>query len=355
MKILHVMAGAEFGGAEGACVDMAIAMKEAGAEIMVATRPNAIRVPELQDASIDVAEMRFGSKIDVFTKWKLRKTIKAFQPDIVQCWMSRGPSFVPQWDEDMGIAPYVTVARLGGYYKIKYFKSMDYFVGCTPDIVRYLQDNGVQEDKVTHINNHAQIESFDTPVSRKSFDTPDDAPLVFAIGRLHEVKGFDTLIEVIAEMEGVHLWIAGEGPERENFETLIADLGCGDRVKLLGWRTDRAALYDAADICVMPSRYEPFGAVFVQAWAQRIPLVITKSEGPRQFIRDGVDCLALDIDDKKAMKTAIQKLIDDPKLAQKLVENGFDHFQKSFTKDQCVAEYFDYYRRIMNQASDIKP
>jgi len=351
MKILHVMAGAEFGGAEGACVDMALAMKEAGGDIMVATRPNAIRVPKLEAAGIPVKTMRFGGRLDAFTKWKLRKTIKEFQPDIVQCWMSRGPSFVEKWDEDMGIPPYVTVARDGGYYKMKYYKSMEYFVGCTPDIVRYFIDNGVAKDRVVHINNHAQIEHVETPVSRHDFETPADAPLVFAIGRLHEVKGFDTLIKVVADMPGVYLWIAGEGPERENFEQLIDNLGCGDRVKLLGWRTDRAALYDAADICVMPSRREPFGAVFVQAWAQRIPLVVSKAEGPRQFVRDGVDSLVIDIDDAEAMRDSIQKLIDDPQFAATLVDNGFEHFQEAFTKEQCVAQYFDYYRKITERGS----
>ena len=117
-------------------------------------------------------------------------------------------------------------------------------------------------------------------------------------------------------MEGVYLWIAGEGPMRGELERLINELNVGDRVKLLGWRSDRAALFQASDICVFSSRYEPFGTVFVQSWAQKIPLVTTCADGPKQFVRDGEDGLVVPIDDEKEMRKAIERLLDNSDFAE---------------------------------------
>ena len=351
MKILQVMAGAEFGGAETAFVDICIALHESGEEIVVATRANDLRVPKLEKAGIEVHTLPFGGRVDVFTTWKLRKIIKDFEPDIVQCWMSRASDKTPRWKETMGIKPYVVVARMGGYYKLKNYKSADYFVGNTPDIARYIRDEGVASDNVVHISNYTDKEEVNASVSRSDLDTPEDVPVLVALGRLHPVKAFDTLIEAVAKMDGVYLWIAGEGDERDALTALAKDLGCSERVKLLGWRDDRAALFEAADICVLPSRFEPFGNVFIQSWAQKIPLVTTRCEGPSQFAKDGEDALMVDIDDVDAMKEAVERVLADKELAQRIVQRGFERYEEEFTKAQCVVGYMKFYHDILESRS----
>lgn len=347
MKILQVMAGGKFGGAETAFVDICIALHEAGEHVEVVTRANDLRVSKLKDAGIPVHILPFGGTVDVYSRWKMLKIIKAFEPDIVQSWMSRSTMKIPRWRSSMGIKPYAVVARMGGYYKMKYYKSADYFVGNTPDIARYLIEQGVDEKNVRHINNYADVESVDVPVSRDDLGVPEDATLLVALGRLHPVKAFDVLIEAVSALDGVYLAIAGEGDERDALEAQARTLGCDERIKLLGWRDDRAALFEAADICVMPSRFEPFGNVFIQAWAQRIPLVITASEGPRQFVRDGEGALMVAVDDVDALRHAITRVRDDKKLAEAIVERGFSRYSEEFTKEQCVAAYLTFYHEIL--------
>lgn len=349
MRILHVLAGAQHGGAETACIDMCIAMHEAGQTIEVATRENASRVPRLQAAGIKVHCLPFGGRFDFYTKFALKRIICHFKPDIVQSWMSRASDKTPRWSASMKIPRYYTVARLGGYYKMKYYRSIEYFVSITPDIKTYLEEQGAPEDKVRHINNFAETEEADRPASRAEWGIPDNAPLLFGLGRLHSSKAFDTLIKVVARLDGVYLWVAGEGPMRQELEGLIETLGVADRVKLLGWRDDRAALFQASDICVFSSRYEPFGTVFVQSWAQKTPLVTTRSDGPRQFVRDAEDGLVVDIDDEAQMAGAIAKLLEDSALADRLVENGYQRYVNEFTKEKSVQAYLEYYEDIQNR------
>lgn len=346
MKILQVMAGAEHGGAETACIDMCIALHERGETIEVVTRPNAVRVPALQNASIKTHTLPFGAGLDFYTPWRLKHIITKFQPDIVQSWLSRAPSKIPAWNPNMGIPRYAHVARLGGYYKTKYFKTADHLVTITPDIKKYLMREGLAADRITHINNFAETEKVITSINRAEFQTPDDALLILGLGRLHTSKGFDTLIKAVADLSDIYLWIAGEGPERAALESLIETLNVRDRVKLLGWRTDRAALFEACDICFFSSRYEPFGTVFVQAWAQKTPLISTDADGPKQYVRHEEDGLLVPIDNVKAFKEAITRLKDDPDLQNFLTRNGYARYLNEFSKEKTIEAYLSCYRNL---------
>lgn len=349
MKILQIMAGGKHGGAETAFVDMCLAMHEAGENVEVITRNNEVRVPPLKEAGIKVHTLPFAGKADVYTHWAIRKIIKELQPSIVQTWMARAAWFTPRWKASMAIPPYVTFARLGGYYKLKNFKNTDYFVSLTPDIKKYLVDHKIDASKVYQINNFAEVEEVTIPVKRADLGTPDHAVVVLGLGRLHTSKAFDTLIKAVAQVPEIHLWIAGEGPEHGALEKLIASLDLQERVKLLGWRTDRAALLKASDICAFVSRYEPFGTVFVQAWAQQTPVLVSDAAGPIQYARHEEDSLVTPIDDVDAMAASLRRLAEDKNLRQKLAVNGFKRYQEGFTKELCVKNYLAAYHEAYRQ------
>jgi glycosyltransferase involved in cell wall biosynthesis len=246
----------------------------------------------------------------------------------------------------MGVPRYAVLARLGSYYQMKYFKSAEYFVGIAPLICDYLAGHGVPRTHIRHINNFAETEENAVPVSRADFNTPEGAPLLLALSRLHPTKALDTLIKAMAGVPEAYLWIAGEGPLRREFEKLIADLNLGERVKLLGWRSDRAALLAACDICVFPSRDEPFGTVFVQAWAAGRPVITSDADGPRQFVRHGEDGLVTRIDDVEGLRGAINLLINNKEMQKSFVEKGRKRYENEFTREKTVQGYLDFYEEI---------
>jgi glycosyltransferase involved in cell wall biosynthesis len=343
------MAGAPHGGAEMAFVDMCLALNEAGQEVEAVTRPNDLRVSMLRKAGLKVHLLPFGGMLDLATMRDMKRIIHDFRPRIVQTWMSRAAQKTPAWSSAMGIPPYLVVSRLGGYYKLRHFRQTAYFTAITPDIRRFLIDNGIAEDHIRHINNFAETEIAHAPASRAKENTPENAPVLLSLGRLHPSKAFDTLLKALADLPGVWLWIAGEGPMRQELESLCARLGLNDRVRFLGWRDDRAALLQACDLCVFPSRYEPFGTVFVQAWSQCVPVVSTMSDGPRQYIRDGEDGLLAPIDDVAALASAIRRGLQDDALRARMVENGYRRYRDEFTKENTVAQYLDYYQNILDR------
>ena len=182
---------------------------------------------------------------------------------------------------------------------------------------------------------------------RDRLDTPVDAPLLLALGRLHRVKAIDVLLQALTLETRPYLWIAGDGPLRADLQTLARKLGVAERVRFLGWRDDRAALFAAADICVFPSRYEPHGTVTLEAWGHRTPLVAAASAGPAAYVRDGEDGLLVPTDDASALAVAIGRVIDEPGLADRLVEGGWRRYQADYTEETCVASYLQMFDRLL--------
>lgn len=111
-------------------------------------------------------------------------------------------------------------------------------------------------------------------------------PLVLSVGALIPLKGHDIVIDAVATLPGVSLWIAGEGPDRKRLEAQIERLGLGDRVRLLGSvPPDRvAAALAAADAMALASEREGLANAWLEALASGTPIVIPDVGGARQVV-----------------------------------------------------------------------
>lgn len=362
MRVMQVMAGAAQGGAETFFVDLVSALGRAGLEQRIVIRRNEERAGVLRRAGLSVGELRFGGPLDLFTRGALGREIEAFGPDIVQTWMVRATRACPKtrpgaggWPRFGRLRPadFVWVGWLGGYYKPAVFRPCDYSVCVTPDIARHLREAGLPDSRVRYLPTFAVSEPAE-PLDRAAQATPETAPLLLALGRLHVKKAFDVLLAALVDVPGAWLWIAGEGGERAKLERLARDLGVAERVRFLGWRRDREALLATADLCVFPSRYEPFGTVTLEAWAAGRPLVAAASAGPAGVIRDGEDGLLVPVDDAPALAAAIRRVLDDPDLGRRLAEAGRRRFEAEFTEEACVARYLAFYRSILAPAESAR-
>ncbi len=338
MRLLQIMAGAEFGGAEEFFTRMALAINRAGIEQRVVIRNHPKRADILAAGGIRVSQLPFGGAIDIYTPFQLRREIKSFSPDVVLSWMSRAASMCPKGD-------FVHVGRLGGYYNSKYYKSCDHLIGNTQDIVDYLINAGWPEERVHYLPNFVSANKA-SPVPRHDFYIPERAPLILAMGRLHENKAFDVLLKSMVRLPEAYLWLAGDGPLRGHLETLAENLGVKPRVRFLGWRDDPEALLAACDICVCPSRHEPLGNVVIEAWAHSTPVVAADSLGPGVLIEHMETGLLAPVDDHISLARAVKLMLSDKQLRDHIVESGRANYQKLFTEKVVVKKYLDFFNRV---------
>lgn len=343
MKILHIMAGATEGGAENIMLESVLALQERE-EIsqFVVTRPdNTFRLEQFEKTGIGTATASFKRAWPFPTKAAINKAIKEFQPDVVECWMGRAGQFAPASTRDKAIGWY------GGYYKLERFKNCRWHVGLSVDLCRHIREQGVDNEFVGLIHTMADFERAGK-VSRAALDTPEDAPVALALARLHWKKGLDTLLEATAQIPELYVWIAGDGPLEEELKAQCTALGLDDRVRFLGWRNDRAALLASCDLVAFPSRYEPFGTVTVDAWAARRPIVAADAVGPAAYVKDGENGLLIPKDDVDALKVAMDRIINEKGLADKLVKGGDATYEATFTKQAFQRDSLEFYQKIID-------
>lgn len=344
LRLLQTMAGAEFGGAEAFFARLAIALQKTGIDQQVIIRENPARFKKLTQNGVETLELPFGGRLDFRTGLVIKREIKNFKPDVVLTWMNRATHMTPP-----GKGRFVKVARLGGYYDLKYYRNCDHLIGNTEDIVEYLVKEGWPKDRAHYLPNFVNSEQMEA-VSRLDLSTPEAAPLLLSLGRLHENKAFDTLLRALARVPGVYLWLAGEGPLKRDLERLAEELGIRPRIRFLGWRDDGPALFAAANAYICPSRHEPLGNVVLEGWAQGRPVIAADSLGPGTLITHGHDGVLCPVDDEKAMADSIKWVLGDPDFANQLAQNGWETYQKNFTQSVVVQQYLEFFEKVVREA-----
>ena len=332
MSVLHLLGTSGDGGAETYFVDLVRALARAGTPQAAAIRRHPGREAALKAAGAPVKVLRFGGPIDILTRAAAAGYAKLQGAKLALAWMNRAARHTPN-------GPWVRIGRLGGYYNLKYYKGFDELVANTEDIAEWIVSQGWPAGRVRCIPNFAAAPAVVAPVPRASLDTPESAPLLLAMGRLHEAKAHDVALQALAKLPDAWLWIAGAGPEEARLKAMATALGLDRRVRFLGWRTDASALYRAADVCVFPSRYEPLGNVVIQAWAHGLPVVAAESQGPKALIESGKDGLLTPIDDADALAAGAERLLSDKALRERIVKRGKKRVELEFSEAAVVAQW----------------
>jgi glycosyltransferase involved in cell wall biosynthesis len=345
-RLLQAIAGRRHGGAEAFFLRLATALACRGAaEQRALIRRDAARAAGLRAAGIAVGELAFAGRFDIRTRLAFRREIMGWRPDIVLTWMSRATLSCPRGD-------FVHVGRLGGYYDLKYYRRCDHLVGNTRALVDWVAGQGWPCTRVHYLPNFVPDAVSAAPVDRALTGMPDEAPLALALGRLHPNKGFDLLLEAVAAVPAVHLWVAGDGELRRPLERLAQDLGLSRRVRFLGWREDVPALLKSADFLVCPSRHEPLGNVVLEAWAAGLPVVALASAGPRELIEEGESGVLVPPGEAPgALARAIARLAEDRALRARLAAGGRRAFEAGFTEAAVVDRYRDFFERIAGRCA----
>ena len=323
------MAGSPEGGAELFFERLVAAQARAGDVVRPFIRRDAGRAGRL--GALGPVQLAFGGRLDFLTRPRLGRTLRAFRPEVVVAWMNRAARFAPP-------GPWVLAGRLGGYYDLRYYAACRHLIGNTRGLVDWIVGQGWAASRVHHIPNFAPDLRGAAPAA---LPVPAGAPVVLALGRLHRNKAFDVLIRALPELPGVHAVIAGEGPERAALESLARRLGVTDRVHLLGWRMDQAALLAACDVLVCPSRHEPLGNVIIEAWSAGRPVVAADAAGPVELIGDGRDGVLVAREDARALAGAIGRVLREPSLGAGLAAAGRARFVASFAEGPVVAQWRD--------------
>ena len=205
--------------------------------------------------------------------------------------------------------------------------------------------------------------SIDRNTGRSKIGIAPEEKLVMYAGRFDRRKGIETLVRAVARDEvkrhaNLKLMIVGgstpgkkDGQERERIGDLVKELGIED-ITLFTGRVQHEALaayYAAADICVVPSHYEPFGLVAIEAMASRTPVVASKVGGLKFSVADEVTGLLVPPQDEAAFAQAIDSILSNPQWQQQLANNARERVEAKFSWDGVANQLDNLYMAALNK------
>jgi glycogen(starch) synthase len=193
---------------------------------------------------------------------------------------------------------------------------------------------GIDEQRVHVIPNGIDPEDLvavdDLDALRARFAKPQEK-LVLLIGRLVYEKGFqvalDALPQLIERLGGVRFLVAGSGTHEAELKQQAKRLGLTEHGTFLGWIGDDVlhSLYRIADLCVVPSLYEPFGIVALEAMASGCPCIVADTGGLREVVPNHDVGLRFRSRDPRSLARHVERVLTDDELRDRLVTEASEH------------------------------
>ena len=207
------------------------------------------------------------------------------------------------------------------------------------------------------VYNGLDLAAFDQAVARPA-DLPlseGDGPVIGTVSYLIPWKGQEIFLRAAALLAGAHpSWrfvVVGDPifqfrGERDRLEALAAELGIRDRVAFAGHREDIPAVMGALDLFVLPSLYEPFGRVLIEAMGARLPIVASRAGGVPEIVLDGETGVLVPPGEPEALADAIAGLVIDRERADRLASAGRARVERCFSLEATVTGVLEAYEDL---------
>ena len=339
----QIIGSRQLGGCEKFYMRLVLAFNNRGYPALAINRPGSA-VSKALDKCIRQAQVPLRNGWDFFSTLSVQKMVRKSRPVIVQTYMGRATRLTrlsSQWRS-------IHVARLGGYYKIGgYYEHAHAWVANTQGLCDYLVREGLDSKRIYHIGNFVDkpppTEKKILLNLRRLLKIPDEAIILFSLGRFIEKKGFDDLLTAFSILPGkvdslpVYLVVAGDGPLFNKLRRQTEMLGLSERLRWVGWQNDPTPYFHLADMFVCPSRNEPLGNVILEAWAHQLPVISTRTYGGFELISDGENGRLVPVDDPKALSECMHDLLQAGSVIwHQMANNGFSKLIKEHNEDLIV-------------------
>ena len=212
----------------------------------------------------------------------------------------------------------------------------------------------VSRDQIRVVSPAIEVDHFQ-PIQRReariSLGLDQDIPIVVGIGRLVEQKdpvAFVNIIELlqrnISQIQAI--WV-GDGELRANIEAQIDRSGLRDNIHITGWQEDVRPYIAAADVVLIPSRYEGFPYTVAEVSAMERPVVATRVTGIVDIIKDGSSGVLFEVDDLDGGAEAVHRLLKSPTTAIEMGRQGRYIICQNYTIEVMRHNLNDVYQQVI--------
>lgn len=179
-----------------------------------------------------------------------------------------------------------------------------------------------------------------------------DVLLLGMVCRIVEQKGIIYALQAFNRLQDrfpeARLVIAGDGELTGALKASSRELGIAERVHWLGWRSDAADLIGAFDILLLPSLWEGFGLVLLEAMSRRVPVIASRVSAIPEVVVDGETGILVEARDAPALADAMGRLLEDRALRQHMGLLGAARLEEQFSIERTVSGTLELYRKVLH-------
>lgn len=366
MKVLHLISSGGMYGAEAVILNLSHALQAAGhaSEIAVfenLAAPNHQLRDEAERQGITTHVISCKGQIDLSVVPRIRALLAQTGASVVHAhgykadiyaWRALGRkrrvgliSTCHTWyDNDIAV-------RLYGAFDRWVLRSFDAVVAVSEQVQGRLLGAGVSAEKVHIIQNGIDVRRFAASAERRAERLPEARLRVGLVGRLAPEKGVDIFLQSAADVlrAGVaaDFEVAGDGPNVGELEQLIAQLGMGGHVRLLGRCEDMAGFFGSLDLLVSASRQEGLPIALLEGMASRLPIVATAVGAVPNVVRDGVTGMLVPPERADLLAAAMKSVLCDAGLRHRLSESAYALVATEYSADRMAADYLRLYESVV--------
>jgi glycosyltransferase involved in cell wall biosynthesis len=209
----------------------------------------------------------------------------------------------------------------------------------------------VPDERIVTIPNGINLSRFDPSNAssraevRRSFGVPEDVPLLLFVGSQYRLKGLEFVIRALAQMKTKAVLLVVGGDIAAPFKRLATQLGVRDRVIFAGARSDLPGIYPAADALVLPTLYETFALVCIEAMASGLPVLASPVGGIEDYLRDGDNGFHIQRD-AEDIAGKVDRLLNEPSLHARIRERGLAT-AKNYSWDKIAKQYLSLFDELV--------
>ncbi len=185
--------------------------------------------------------------------------------------------------------------------------------------------------------------------TRERMAIPPDAKLALFVGSGFERKGASAFIDAVAGMPQLHGVVVGKDKRLNATKQYAAANGCARRIHFTGGVADVLPYYAAADVLLLPTLYDPFPNVCLEALACGLPVITSTKSGAAELLREGENGFVTDALDTAAMRMALERALAGPQMGAAARASVLD-----YTPENMAAQYLALYRRLLGLGEHVK-
>jgi L-malate glycosyltransferase len=353
-----------FSGGETQVLALTLALSAGGHRAELICNPDGLLMERARAAGIRCHPLRIRNAIDIAAAMRLRTILRREHFDVVHFHTSRAHSMAPLVRDCASAA---VVTRRMDYRPNRLFapllfnRSVDRVIAISNGVADSLEAAGVDRGYITTVASGVDIARFspssitEREQARGSLVFGRDEVAVVAIGALEVRKGHRYLIEAAASLAkranspAIRYFIAGDGSIRVELEHQIEQLGCSDRITMLGRIENPLDLLRAGDIFVMPSLKEGLGVAALEAMSCGLPVIASKVGGLAELVEHDRTGLQIEPAESDQLASAILRLAASPELRKRLGAAARVHVEQNYSMAAMAERTLAVYRACLSQ------